>query len=239
MKTKEEYDQNLLQFYSNTFKDYLLQNGLQKNILKENDAEIFANKALKEYGTTINNNIAAHLLHQINKVSPTLEDAVSNYPSMYWQTKEGHFTFNKLAKQITDKISNEIVEDIMKLPENAILNKDTLQNHFKEVMKIANEMAKKEYINSGEKVISLFENQLRDMMSFSFSKLNFNEQGNLQVLNEVVINVYQEQLDDYKKNISNVDSNPNTMKLCAYLYKHIKKITDEMTPQKRLNVKVI
>lgn len=129
MKTVEEYDKHLQDFYAQSFREYALKNGIDSNY-RTIKAEEYANDMLAAYGEAFNKNIAQELLKKISMNSLTHDDKLNNYPDLFWKTESG----TTLLKELANKMSNN---EVQKLFNQQSLNLEDMTVGFKKVLLLA------------------------------------------------------------------------------------------------------
>lgn len=204
MKTKEEYDQHLLQFYAETFRAFALKNGLPGGRNQTNEAEEFANEALKQYGSAINNGIALELISNIKLNNTTISDCIDNYPTMFWKTAEGLKELRNLPiKQIRDTISILSEKIISKNP----LEPNDIENALKNLIKDAKKIAFKD-MNLSSSMINDFSLDLKNCLKYFGDDIQLKGKEefieklkkDLSTIDTSLLKVYMEEVDK-KENV--------------------------------------
>ena len=195
MKTKEEYDQHLLQFYADTFREFALKNGLSSGRYQNNEAEGFANQALMQYGSAINNGIAVELISEIQATSQTTQDALYNYPSMFWKTRDGKETLSKL---INDEARNKASFFIEELREGKSWNIDLLEETLKNIINVAKKVSYKD-MTLGHSMVQIFQGEIKNATEFFSKNLEIvkpgtNIDGYLDTFKHSLLKVYKEEV---------------------------------------------
>jgi hypothetical protein len=204
MKTKEEYDQHLLQFYAETFRSFALKNGLSSGRYQSHEAEGFTNEALKQYGSAINSGIALELLSNLKQKNTTVDDCIDNYPTMFWKTAEGPVELKELAMRNVRSKTDMLVEKIRnKNPLEASEVEDSLKNIIESAKKIAfkdintSGIILEEFINNLQRVVShLKEEPINQKFMQAYQeKLD----ADLATINSSFINVFIEEMNKQEK----------------------------------------
>lgn len=102
MNTNEEYNKHLQDFYSATFREFALKNGIGENKYGpvSSEAQSYTDHMLSLYGAAINEGMAYELLNKIEMNSPTSLQKLENYPSMFWQTRNGKDTLENISREV-------------------------------------------------------------------------------------------------------------------------------------------
>lgn len=156
MKTVEEYDKHLQDVYTQSFRDYALKNGVSvENFGKETNPEKYANTMLETYSNAINRTMAQELLNRINLQSPTEQDKLNNYPTMFWKSYDGKILLQNISADFVRK-------EITSLDNKEELTKEDIKNSFEKVIDFAHKISLKKE-NLGYKLIENFESSLDNL----------------------------------------------------------------------------
>lgn len=97
MQTNEEYNKHLQDFYSQTFRQYVMEHGIENS--SANSAQKYADEMLNLYGLAVNQGMAYELLSKTEILATSSEDKLLKYPTMYWQTLNGKEFLKEICKK--------------------------------------------------------------------------------------------------------------------------------------------
>lgn len=103
----EQYNQAIIQFYSNAF----LQLSLKSNSLKI-DINQKSRDLTDNFAVQFHNYIAKDFLDNLANQNPSIQDKLKNYPEQFWLTLPGREYFEKIQDDITSEMTSIILAAI-------------------------------------------------------------------------------------------------------------------------------
>lgn len=175
MNNNEEYNKHLQDFYSATFRDFSLKNGIGENKYGQvsSEAQSYADRSIRAYGAAINETMAYELLNKIEMASPTPLEKLENYPSMFWQTKNG--------KDVLENISRGVIKNqACSLFDKKDLSAESIIESWKTVVNIAKKIALKDS-SKGFEMVQYFTDNFIDVLKEKNVHFGLNNKEDLQL----------------------------------------------------------
>lgn len=141
MKTVDDYDNHLQDFYAQSFRDYVAKNEINETYeysdsgrVKITTPELYANQALKAYTEAINRGMAKELLIEISLNSKTDEEKLVNYPSMFWKSNDG-------TRLLEEMSTNFVRKELTSLDNKEELTKEDVKTSFEKLLNFAQQLS--------------------------------------------------------------------------------------------------
>lgn len=94
---KTEYDRIITDFYSKTFLEISLREGV-------NYATRDSGKILSQFVDSFNDTLASNFLTKLHQTHPALEDKVAHYPEHFWNSEQGDQLLREKLRHLTGKL---------------------------------------------------------------------------------------------------------------------------------------
>jgi hypothetical protein len=160
--TSEQYNQAIINFYSNTF----LQLSLKSNALKI-DIHQKAKELTDNFSINFNNYVAKDFLDKLENQNASIHDKLKNYPEQFWLTVPGAEYFESIQNNITHDMTfiilsamknNEKVDIHMfsSTVDNLItIYQQDLKAGKKQLVKLKNELSSNKLFDTQENLLLL------------------------------------------------------------------------------------